>query len=136
MTPPLGTLSRRDRAAMVLAYEALRLGHLGAAMDILGHGDEEAYRLRVVARSEFDWVCFDRRERSYRLLRARLALLLRVLLRADAGDYGEVTCERCGNRGDGTHETGEPCGLCWQTCVEPVPSYRPRHFAPLWESAT
>jgi len=122
-------LSRRDRAALALALECCRAREDLSAKDALdagplgGTGDDLLYAYQ----------CAMHRGVSRRVLFARLALALRVLLRADAGDFGEVACERCGFVGDGTHEAGEPCGLCWQRCVEPVPRYRPRQFRPLWE---
>lgn len=133
-------MTRRDRAALVLAYEVLRAwgdpcgqraavhasGLCSRALDALRLGDD-------VSRAIFDaymsgpWI-------DPRLLRARLALLLRVLLRADAGDFGEVACERCGSVGDGTHERGEACGACWVR-YGTWSSYRPRRYTPLWDAA-
>jgi hypothetical protein len=74
------TFTRRDIAALSLAYECLRdSGSLGTyrAKDALECGAEVSYALRVALRK-----C------QSRLLRVRLALLLRVLLRVAAGDYG------------------------------------------------
>jgi hypothetical protein len=49
------------------------------------------------------------RPRDARIYRARLALYLRAVLRADAGDCGMVACPVCGFVGDGSHERGADC---------------------------
>jgi hypothetical protein len=69
-----------------------------------------------------------RRRSSSRLLRARLALALRVLLRADAGDFGPVSAIRC-------MQCRLVSGLC--TCTGHLAWWRCEHKAvlPLWESA-
>lgn len=71
-------LSRRDRAALTLALELCRCrGDIGA----LVHGD-------TVAREILDasaW-CWRHGHESWRSRRARLALLLRLVLRCDAGE--------------------------------------------------
>lgn len=72
---------------------------------------------------------------SDRLVRARLALYLRAVLRAEAGDCGPVRCERCAGIGDGTHGRGDLCGWCWQQCREPIGRYGWRRIRPLWERA-
>jgi hypothetical protein len=122
-------LSRRDRAAMQLALETLRgwRGHVaiegahdalrladGAALDI-GHAVRRellhAYDLAEIRRP--DWVAC-----RARLLRARLALYLRAVLRAERGDFGPTvwlgcTCACDGDNGGWTH----------------------RRITPLWERA-
>lgn len=92
-------MTRRDRAAMVLAYEGLRV-RLDAneaayrAQCVLTFGDDAAY---AVSRAHADaWNAM----RKGRVRRARLALLLRVLLRADAEPEtlgGRWACVECGS---------------------------------------
>jgi hypothetical protein len=94
-------VTRRDRAAFSLALECLRWGSFASAIDVLGAlpGGEAAFLACDAdgARSESD----DLGERllTLRLLRARLALALRVMLRAS-----------------GTEESGEPGGYAWDGC--------------------
>jgi hypothetical protein len=86
---------------MVYAAELLRGDCADSAVRVL-----ESEHIFGGALSEAaSWVIEPRRvsvyERRKRLLRARLALLLRALLRADAGDYGQrwprdIVCERHG----------------------------------------
>lgn len=102
------TLSRRDRAAMVLALELLR----DSAWD--GHGRDSAATNRLANARDVMWLgdtfeiadAVSRHRYSQaapRLLRARLALTLRALLRADAGDFGRyeriVSCTKHGRVG-------------------------------------
>ena len=70
-----------------------------------------------------------------RVIRARFALWIRAVLRADAGDCGMVACPVCGFVGDGSHERGDPCGLCWQRQICPIPRMTWGSTRPLWESA-
>lgn len=84
-------LRRRDRAAMVLAYEMCRRPmpeyerayaanvRVHAAMTALGMGDVSHAIWNAVGNTYAS---------QARLVCTRLALLLRVLLRVDAGDYG------------------------------------------------
>lgn len=89
-------LSRRDRAALVLAYEELRDNASGEnrawrhgactrvvarAKDALGYTS-----VGIALRAEYAEMCRD--YHSLRLLRCRLALAIRAILRADAGDFG------------------------------------------------
>jgi hypothetical protein len=56
----------------------------------------------------------DRLDLTDRLTRARVALYLRAVLRADVGDYGQcIDCD---------------CDVCWRTLPAPV-------IRPLWEQA-
>ena len=133
------TLSRRDRAAYVIAYECLRSGDLGEAGDALScgvrswNGNGFTERLMLACGT----VPTDR------LLHARLALYLRALLRADAGDCGKWHCPKCGSRWlvreDYDEEDGRRMWWCgkerlwrfYDDCDSvPVRSYRP-----LWERA-
>ncbi|MFA7295654.1 MAG: hypothetical protein WC211_00540 [Dehalococcoidia bacterium] len=89
------TLTRRDRKALEHGYECLRdIGEprifsaavnraLGEAVDVLPWSI--ARPMRELAAQKVP---------SARLLRARLALALRALLRADAGDCGPWTYRR------------------------------------------
>jgi hypothetical protein len=66
-----------------------------------------------------------------RIVRARLALALRVLLRADAGDFGALECD-CGEPRETLTYVGHSMAWCnecrtWTDLVAPV--------RPLWESA-
>jgi hypothetical protein len=96
-------VTRRDRAALVLAYEQLRNS---------ASGGNRAWRdgavTRVVADAKLAlretpidlafrsaYADASRDYLALRLLRARLALLIRALLRADAGDYGPRDAWRC-----------------------------------------
>jgi hypothetical protein len=133
-------VTRRDRAAMVYAAELLRGDCTDSAVRVL-----ESEHIFGGALSEAaSWVIEPRRasvyERRKRLLRARLALLLRALLRADAGDYGRLRCH-CGNPvvtetsdkiGGGVHECFW-CPRCreWRICGE----WPRRTCRPLWERA-
>jgi hypothetical protein len=76
---------------MVLALECVRDDEPGNALSVLNCGDDEAWKLYRLY-----WTVRD--AAGSRLLRARLALLLRTLLRADAGDYGR--CYLWGRHGD------------------------------------
>jgi hypothetical protein len=78
-------LTRRDRAALVLSYELLRSHD--------AHDCEPFYALGCAADGGVAWLVEEAAHvayspHGYRLLRARLALVIRALLRADAGDYG------------------------------------------------
>lgn len=147
------TLTRRDRAAMVLALEWVRVTRdrgggpfvaVEQALDLLWHGRETA---RAVERS--GRVSKPRAEEDgdldlrRRLLRARLALYLRAVLRAnrvdadgnadpDYGPHRDVAgmlghCERCGwTQGAGEVDNGNPnCHGMGTT----------RRIRPLWDRA-
>ena len=134
------TLTRRDRAAMVLALEALRRSPHPSPLN------STAVRLLVEADAVLDH-CDDLSPLAdalpahrypagmARVIRARFALWIRAVLRADAGDCGMVACPVCGFVGDGSHERGDPCGLCWQRQICPIPRMTWGSTRPLWESA-
>lgn len=141
-------LGGRDRAALCLALECLRALRKRQAFDAVmtvfwyaspvGVAHEirdamiDAYGLRDL--------CPYVSDRDLRLGRARLALLFRAMLRADAGDYGRfsrhggewlVTGRSCSN----TRHYVEPntmrcdansCG-CYEKAI--------RRITPLWELA-
>lgn len=144
-------LTRRDRAALTLALCELRgsATSYGSAIEALKHhdgGDWPPYLPPLLAdcESEMDdaiaetvgsreW--YRQHYRNRDLLRARLALLLRALLRADAGDYGplEWQCSR------GLHRV-----MAWvnydratcRDCETAAHMHRaPRRITPLWELA-
>ena len=115
-------MTRRDRAAMRLALEVLRRGGWTCIRDVrlvLVHGDAARELAAHVPAAQ--WSPGDR---IARLLRARLALYLRALLRADAGDYGRAWCSLCGPRCPGVCE-------CWDMGRRLGP--RTRRYTPLWE---
>jgi hypothetical protein len=105
-------LSRRDRAAMTLALCEVRGSSIGlsSAIEALRHTDGGAVPylppILVAAEAVMDdaipWTTGTKTWRTvhYRnrdLVRARLALLLRAILRADAGDTGpkRAVCPAC-----------------------------------------
>lgn len=131
-------LRRRDRAAMALALECLRASDepphvaLGRAANVLdapgydGRARSQVWNALCAAQQgglPGDWLTVQR------FLRARLALLLRVLLRVDAGEQVEwvAQCAVC-------HEVrGAGCWAprsCW--CG---PYRMARRIRPLWEAA-
>jgi hypothetical protein len=105
------SLSRRDRAAMLLALEGIRhdvrwmygVAGTGVPLEVLAYGPGDLYAAVMDARVLLlakDW------RTATRLLRARLALALRVLLRASGteesgapGGYAIDACETCGGYG-------------------------------------
>lgn len=131
-------LTRRDRAAMQLAYECVRSRWWSSARDSDIRLAEDALFLGGRAASGILRASEEAREaiyfagfavehfREYRLLRARLALLLRVLLRADAGDFGNlwprhIACTKHGRIATSRGDVGNPrwahcnsCGVEWQ----------------------
>lgn len=98
-------MTRRDRAALALAYECLRRQR---GRSVYPH--EEALITAINALSCADderlWLLVDERftastgHHATRLLRARLALLLRVLLRAADDDVFSIECPACRHRGE------------------------------------
>ncbi len=110
---------RRNRAALVLAYECVRRPLVGRsrraqsaalnefALAVLWHGPRELMRMLEQATHVVE----------ARLLRARLALLLRVMIRADAGDYGRCPCSVCN---DGVRRRG------WRPLWQHAPAYDAR----------
>jgi hypothetical protein len=147
-------MTRRDRAAMRLALEVLRAeyGSAGLAADVLERGDDAAEALgeAVEGQRNLDhhYRCcgggpVSSAESARRLLRARLALVLRAMLRADKGDYGEIACTGCGDS-DSYHRPGDGCRDCWiehwQLTGQIIsdnerPRYERVRIAPLWERA-
>jgi hypothetical protein len=133
-------MTRRDRAALVLAYECLRSvdyddpsGYLPwkrvySAECSLRSGSD-AFTGLIVAlveaqRADDAWIP-DPASQCGRLLRARLALLIRAVLRADAGDYGRMVCTCFGEPRDvATHRDA-------RYCEKP----HPIRYTPLWQSA-
>lgn len=111
-------MSRRDRAACVLAYEWCRTWHrpdeavdaVGAVLDVL--------LLGCVTCDNITDAIPTLRSRDTRVARARLALLLRVLLRADVEDFGPTAWHGCHCACD-----GENGGLL------------PARYTPAWERA-
>lgn len=139
-------MTRRDRYALALALECLRWhGHrrnaegcIGCAQGALGYGERVAGVLLNAAYDAEREMWED--DRAHRLLRARLALLLRVLLRADGldawsgapGGYDMEGCEVCHWRGEVPgREHDEDCRFCggygW--------TLAPIHITPLWDLA-
>ena len=147
-------LSRRDRAAMTLALECCRGRWMAvwSARTALYHGTdpgplfdaEPGPAVRLAS-------TIDRIDRQFRtpdearLLRARLALALRVLLRADREDYGPRvgrvvqpgTCITCGGAGPLTYTTvrGEACSSVCASLARRILPRRSIAIRPLWESA-
>ena len=91
-------LSRRDRAACVLALECLRLvtsrewddtyNAISEAFDVLAKGGP-------FCATFYPEVHYAKRRTEPRRLRARICLYLRALLRADRGDFGPLRCRSC-----------------------------------------
>lgn len=131
-------MSPRDRACMVLAYLSVRAdGRSEYVAELLkrfggsvSQSVGEAYwRARMIGAVEPG------------LGRVRLALLLRVLLRADAGDFGPVECTGCGDGGWRFDRAGQRCSGCdiehWQDTreLDSEARYERVRFTPLWETA-
>ena len=128
-------LSRRDRAACLLALECLREmmspvmsdACVRAAADVLESGGEVSVYLIFASLPE----AIPTYQRA-RLLRARLALYLRALLRADRGDFG--TRARCGwCNGTGCPAEDPRCSCC-EHCDNGAIRRAP--WRPLWELAS
>jgi hypothetical protein len=122
-------MTRRDRAALSLALEVLRAeyGSAGLAADVLERGDDAAEALgeAVEGQRNLDhhYRCcgggpVSSAESARRLLRARLALVLRAMLRADKGDFGPTEWHGCNCSCDGDRG-----------------GWLPRRITPLWELA-
>lgn len=121
-------MSRRDRACLVLALEGARVARWPdgpwMAPDFLAESDGPPLDVhRAWWAAAWDLARYDaggpRWPRSTeRLLRARLALLLRALLRADAGDFGPTAWAGCRCSCDGDNGG-------WQAT----------RYTPLWELA-
>jgi hypothetical protein len=112
-------LSRRDRAAIAIALECLRFAKWEPDVAVA-----DAYGILVagerVAKATRDAVfgAWGIDGRGWRLLRARLALYLRALLRADRGDYGPTEWLGCSCSCDGDRG-----------------GWAPRRITPLWALA-
>lgn len=136
----MSPLSRRDRAALVLAYECVRASVVRFRSVHRGHAIW-ALRIGVETLPILDaFTAALRAEDDTRLVTARLALLLRVLLRAaeeeallDHGGPGVgmewTVCLRC----DGTaaHPEGRSCYECRGVGLIAYPL----RYTPLWEHA-
>jgi hypothetical protein len=131
-------LSRLDRAACVHALEILHSRHrplhaLHTAKLLLSYGTEALTPLLASVPLAVGWD-------ESRLFRARLALALRAILRADESDFGSYEMEtRCQKCSDVHTWRGEPASLiCVQeSCdgyTEPV-DWRLYRYTPLWQSA-
>jgi hypothetical protein len=117
----------RGHVAIEGAHDALRLAD-GAALDI-GHAVRRellhAYDLAEIRRP--DWVAC-----RARLLRARLALFLRAVLRADRGDVGRRRYEPTGR----TCRRVDHASLDGRCRVPSCGCYTwHRRITPLWERA-
>jgi hypothetical protein len=125
-------MTRRDRYALALALECLRTPPkvTRVPMYALHALPEEIREAWEIARYEVGV--------PHRLLRARLALLLRVMLRVDAGDVRRWRCPQHGRSvaWDWHDEHGEEwwCSACrrWRISRIDPPTCRIR---PLWEIA-
>lgn len=108
-------LSRRDRAALVLAYECVRDGMIDDACAALLAGGAVSCTIEYALPG-----------RDMGVERARLALLLRVLLRVDAGDLGPVLSS-----------DGYVAMIARMDALGGYVTPRPRtqRMTPLWESA-
>lgn len=127
------SLSRRDRAAMQLALEWLRenpwhmVDRIDAAERALFLGGSTSRRVQRGMHG------FASRSQPWRMTRARLALCLRAVLRADRGDCGpkRKRCPACGWR-EGI--ASEALTDAMRDCDEwPRDEWRP--YRPLWEQA-
>ena len=128
------TLSRRDRCAMALALECCRAD--GDPADTLYYGGPMA-TLLAEAHTECSlelhdpWMERMTDTREVRLLNARIALLLRAMLRADRGDFGPWRCGECGGecerRDDHCYRIGEG-----ELAIPMTPT---RRIRPIWEIA-
>lgn len=123
-------LTRRDRCAMALALECVR-GDNGVAafmrarraLALGGFGSTSAQVYDAFS----DAIALG----AWRLLRARLALLLRAMLRADAGDFGPCVCRDCGHAyRPGPWERCEAGTERWHGCRGVH-----RRITPAWERA-
>jgi len=130
-------MTRRDRAALRLAYEALRdrseVMRLHSARTALWNGSDGGLPQRIAA--VIDGIRLEG-IRHRRVVRARLALALRVLLRAEAGDFGvHVVCPCCGDRLPDDCEGGEGI-MCFKSDSPAVQLAEVRsRYVPAWEVA-
>lgn len=135
-------MTRRDRAALTLALECLReiesgwdawgdFDPLHQAMCALDIGGLDASTIR------FNVYCAQPHADPW-LLRARLALLIRAVLRSDAGDMGRWSrgrffCASCGETVDWSLSVG-PTTACVCPCPR-VEAHERVPIRPLWEIA-
>jgi hypothetical protein len=137
------TMTRRVRAALQLAYECVRttrvnFAELDRAVDAIAIARTDSMRTlagaveHMSSTTRVAWGTSDGGLIRLRLLRARLALLLRVLLRVDAGDFGPATCEACGEPGVCPEIT-----WCGSRVIanEGRPTRALRRYTALWEQA-
>lgn len=153
-------LTRTERAAAELALGVLRRSCVESAPRD-EHGRERTFGAReaavrvavvrdardvlMVARGSARWIAWDARAaceagHAADSVRARLALYLRALLRADRGDFGRggMVCYACGSLRDNTHcaccatRRGERVCSCWGKWrwVDVLP------IRPLWQIAS
>ena len=130
-------MTRRERHALELAYDWLRMltaspegafNALREASAVLGFGGDDARELRrsvaIIARTT--WRSSREKADTHRLLRARLALAIHAILRADAGDCGPMMtrCDWCLRAQ--SHAT-------W--CEADDAGIHRLSFTPLWQSA-
>lgn len=152
------SLNRRDRAALVLAYEWCRASFRWTRDSHRKHREEDAQFAAGLATEALDLggdagedIVAGTVKRnggetlriSSRLLRARLALYLRALLRADAGDFGPLRsysirydCGVCGANITGSGDA--PCWNCGDDKTAPKRKrtiYGRTRITPLWQLA-
>lgn len=121
-------MTELDRAALRHAYLLLRSGNPGASR-VLDTGGAVSWRLHVeVLRATYG---DDEEHVEPRMLRARLALAIRAILRADRGDCGRARCSgcRCVTRNNAAIVRG------WCSCCEERAEWRRDRITPLWERA-
>lgn len=138
-------MTRRDRAALVLALECVRgskVGGVAMAIDALCFTDCDPYLPPVLVDAEAkmddaieyapaspEWYRAHYHARD--ILRARLALLLRAILRADAGDCGKARCSGCRR----VTRSSTVIAIGWCSCCERDARWSRLPIRPLWEQA-
>lgn len=121
-----GSLSRRDRIAMMFALECLRRQDVDrgmavtSALHVLSYGGAESRKLKEAAVPAW----------YETTLRARLALALRVLLRVDEHSACDKHTSCCSSVG-----VYSPCPYRLEDASDPDSSGIPRRIHPLWEDA-
>lgn len=139
------TLSRRDRLAAALALDCLRSDDgIHAAEALSASLRDGPFMWPYLIWDSWERALADgdafavKRYGSWRLLRARLALLLRATLRADAVDFSRRRCASCGSRYTIAEpdDDGLPSFWCgrerrWQS---DGPGVWDRRITPLWQS--
>ena len=132
-------MTRRDRAALRLAYETLRRPREKELLPVLRiFGSLDDRRLSDVYRHAIEADALD--PDGWRLFCARLALLLRCLLREGVPmeRHVRVRCVECRREREwSTHDHDAPlvceCGESWLGAVRVWDS--PRRYRALWEQA-